>query len=206
MPLYVARSRLAGSGSKLTTTAYFGSLGVGFIFVELGMMQRFGLLSGSPTAAFVAVVGTLLVASGIGAHISGRQNVASTSRVAFVAACTIAVLGLASAPLADAMVGAAWPARVGVMILILGPMGAAMGMLFPLGIRRLTLHDPALLAYAWGVNGFASVLGSVMCLIVATSLGFTAVLVTASVVYLCAAIAARGWAGSVDGHAGAAHD
>ena len=46
--------------------AYFVVLGFGFIFVELGLVNRLGLFLGTPTLTFATVVGVLLVASGFG--------------------------------------------------------------------------------------------------------------------------------------------
>jgi hypothetical protein len=54
----------------------------------------------------------------------------------------------------------------------------------PSGIRLLRAHDPELIPWAWGVNGAASVLGSVGAVALAMLVGFDAALLVAAGLYL----------------------
>ena len=58
---------------------------------------------------------------------------------------------------------------------VLAPLGLVLGMFFPLGIRRAqSVHDD-LIPWAWGINGFASVTGGVLAVVLAMSFGFSSV-------------------------------
>ena len=63
-----------------------------------------------------------------------------------------------------------------------------MGMPFPLGLSRVRSKAPALVPWAWGVNGCASVLSVLLATLLAMELGFSAVILTAAVLYAGAAI------------------
>ena len=69
---------------------------------------------------------------------------------------------------------------------VTGPLGFVMGMPFPLGIRYAATHARPLLPWIWSLNGYASVLGSVLSVVLAIQIGFTAVLFIALGVYLAA--------------------
>jgi hypothetical protein len=74
--------------------------------------------------------------------------------------------------------------RVAISILLLAPLGLLMGMPFPLGIRLVDQVNPALVPWAWGVNGFGSVVGSILAMVIAQSYGFALVIGLAVVIYL----------------------
>jgi hypothetical protein len=74
-------------------------------------------------------------------------------------------------------------------VLLIAPLGFAMGMPFPLGLNRVAGCAETLVPWAWGVNACTSVVAAVLATIVAIHLGFTAVVVTAVVLYFAAAAA-----------------
>lgn len=74
--------------------------------------------------------------------------------------------------------------RILLSVLLLAPLGLLMGMPFPLGMRLVAATNENLVPWAWAVNGCASVLGSILSVMLAQSLGFTVVLGIALVVYL----------------------
>jgi hypothetical protein len=74
--------------------------------------------------------------------------------------------------------------RVALSILLLAPLGLLMGMPFPLGIRLVDRMNLTLVPWAWGVNGFGSVVGSILAVMVAQSYGFALVIGLAVVIYL----------------------
>ena len=79
--------------------------------------------------------------------------------------------------------------RVIVSILLIFPLGIIMGMPFPLGITITDQTSKALIPWAWGINGYATVIGSVLCVILALMYGFIAVVVAACCIYLIGFIA-----------------
>ena len=75
------------------------------------------------------------------------------------------------------------PLRIALSVALLAPVGLAMGIPFPTGIAILRETRPELIPWAWGVNGYTSVLGSVLAVILGIELGFMTVLLIAAAVY-----------------------
>jgi len=193
LPLFIFRRRALAGAFRLKTLSAFACLGLAYIIVEVGFIQRFTLYLGRPVLVFSTVLGTLLVFSGLGSAFSRRF---SNARAPFFAGLTAAGVSLVCAFLAPLLVGLtlAWPAalRVLLAVFILAPPGFVMGMPFPLLVRRLESAYPERIPWAWGVNGFASVVGSIGAVILGMTLGYTVVLLFGVLCYLLAAWSARG--------------
>jgi len=75
---------------------------------------------------------------------------------------------------------------------MLAPLGFLMGFPFPEGIRLTGRIAPGLVPWAWGVNGCASVLSSILAVMIAVSYGFSAVLLIGGAAYALALAAIHG--------------
>jgi len=193
LPLWVFRRRsLVGRGLGRTLVA-FASLGLAYIVVEVGLIQRFNLFLGRPVIVFATVLGTLLVSSGLGSAFSRRFQ---SSRAGVLAAITAAGVGLITAMLSSIVVDVAlaWPAwtRILVSMGLLFPAGFVMGMPFPLLLRQVDKFNSERIPWAWGVNGFASVVGSISAVLLGMTLGFTVVVLVGVCFYILAAISSVG--------------
>jgi len=80
--------------------------------------------------------------------------------------------------------------KIALSIGLIAPLAFFMGMPFPLGIGLMRSDSPELIAWAWGVNGYASVVGAILATCLAIALGFNAVIFLAVGVYLIGAWAA----------------
>ena len=72
---------------------------------------------------------------------------------------------LALSPLLASGVGWPFPVRVLLAVVLLFPLGLTLGAFMPLGLKTvasLTPQSEAYVAWAWAVNGFCSVIASVM--------------------------------------------
>jgi hypothetical protein len=173
-PLLLRRraSRTSGAASHL---AFFAAIGLGFMFVEISLMQRLMVMLGHPTYALTVVLFTLLVGTGAGSLASGWLSSRVASRWPLLALLAVLVaLGL-SAPLVAARLAPATTAvRIAAASAMLLVAGFFMGMPFPLGMRRAAERAPELLPWLWGINGAASVLCSVLAVAVALASGISA--------------------------------
>jgi hypothetical protein len=94
------------------------------------------------------------------------------------------------------MVGYPFEYRLVVSAVLLIPLGFAMGMPFPTGLRALAATPapefPASLdnavEWAWAMNAAASVLGSVLAMVIAIQFGLTATLACGATAYLLALV------------------
>lgn len=194
-PLWRFRKGKVSTAGTRRFIIYFAALGVGFIFVEIGLMQRFILFLGHPTFALSVVLFALLTFSGIGSFLSGKLAPPGTDTrrvLRFVIpalAVVVLIYMVALPPLFHAGLGWDLIPRVLLSVVLLAPLGLLMGMPFPLGMRLVAATNEPLVPWAWGVNGCASVLGSILSVMLAQSLGFTLVLGIALAVYLAGLVA-----------------
>ncbi|HEY3351843.1 MAG TPA: hypothetical protein VGQ83_01220, partial [Polyangia bacterium] len=187
LPLGALRRQGVRRGGRAAFLGYFGLLGLGFMLVELGLVQRLTLFVGPPTVTFAVVVGTLLVASGLGSRLSARLAPGRALGAVLLGCAAVVTLFALGAPLvARAALGAPLGIRAAVAALLAAPVGLALGAPFPLGLRLADERAPALVPWLWGVNGFASVLASAGSLLAATAFGFTAVLLAGAAAYALA--------------------
>ncbi len=177
--------------------AWFAAVGAGYMFCEIGWLHALGLLLESPSLAFAAAVGGLLLASGPGG-MAGERGARLRPTLAAAALVTL-VLAAACAPATRWLLALGPGPRAAVALAALLPCGLLMGIPFPLGLRRLVFDGPAehragRLAQAWAANGSASVVASVVAPVVAMSWGNATLFACAAVCYgaaLAAAVPAR---------------
>ena len=186
------RPRQGGAGSLL----YFVALGLGYILVEVTMIQRFCLFLGHPTYALTVVVFLMLLSSGAGS-VASRRLLGATSRVRVVlggiAAGVVGYCFLLPLVLAS-LVGLPFLVKLLLSGLLLAPLGFAMGMPFPTGLRALAAsaggaEDDTHIEWAWAMNAAASVLGSVLAMVLAIHFGLTVTLASGAGAYLAAGLA-----------------
>ncbi|MGH9719330.1 MAG: hypothetical protein ACRD8O_03905 [Bryobacteraceae bacterium] len=171
---------------------YFLAIGVGFILIEVALIQKFVLFLGHPIYALTVVVFSLLVSSGVGSYFSRRiAGRWGFSRIALPVVILVALLAAITSPLLTAGVGWPQPVKVLLSALLIAPAGFVMGIPFPTGLARLEeLHKPSV-RWAWSLNAAASVLGSVLSMVCAIYLGLTETLLAGGSCYLFAMAAAR---------------
>ena len=163
----------AGAVGRLWPFVYFAGLGLGFLWVEIPLLQRFILYLDQPTYAFATVLFGVLVWSGVGSLASDRLRVSMAAAVSAVAAMSV-LYALALPLLFDATLGLPLAGRLALSVatILLAPLGMAMGVPFPRAIRMLGGHAPALVPWAWAVNGSASVVSAILATVLALSFGF----------------------------------
>ncbi|MGD9971918.1 MAG: hypothetical protein AB7S77_02535 [Desulfatirhabdiaceae bacterium] len=164
---------------------YFSGIGIGYIFVEMAMIQRFGLYFGNPLHAVAAVISLMLMASGMGSYFSAGLT-SSRIRSTVVLAGIILLLLFDSAfltPLLLKTIGFSASGKFVIAFLILFPVGFLMGIPFPAGIAMLREISQGDIPWAWGINGCFSVISTALATIIAVEAGFTAVMVCAALAY-----------------------
>ena len=175
----------SGTPRSWAALAYFFALGLGFLWLELPLMQRFILLLDHPTYSFGVVLFAVLVFSGVGSLVAGRLGrYRGWAILALAAAALLYALG--TVPLVHLVLGLPLPARIVIAIASIAPLALLMGIPFPSGVGVLEGRRPGLVPWAWGANGYASVVGSGLAALMALTWGFSAVMLAAAAVYLVA--------------------
>jgi hypothetical protein len=192
LPLALHRHKGEARKTGILALLFFITVGFGYILVEISLIQRFVLFLGHPTYALTVVVFLLLLSSGAGS-VAARKWIANSSRI-------LPLLGLIAGLILLDVVLLPWLLSIAVGLpfviklllsaLVLAPLGFLMGMPFPTGLRLVKTVE-----WAWALNAAASVMGSVMAMIIAIHFGLTVTLVCAAVAYLLAALCSRTWKG-----------
>src|SRR6478672_719499 len=194
LPLIKFARQGLGAPNRGSFLVYFAGLGLGFIMIEIALLQRFTLFLGQPVYTFAVVLAALLVFTGIGAALSDRFGASARKNLRLIVPLILLTLLLTAffTPyLFNATLGWSLSGRVAISILILAPLGLLLGMPFPSGLRIVGEEAPALVPWAWGVNGFFTVIGTVGALMLGMAFGFKVVLIIASLCYLMALGAVR---------------
>jgi hypothetical protein len=197
LPFVVVRRQWRALPAKGVSAVYFAALGLGFMLFEITMIQRLIRFLGYPTYSLTVTLAALLVSTGIGALVSQRlmPRARFVMPVLLVAIALLTVfyeIGLDS--VTDGLQQNGLAVRVIVSVVVLFPLGLCLGMFMPFGlaaVSRLTPHAQQYVAWGWAVNGFFSVIGSVLTTMLSMTFGFRAVQLGAVAMYAIAVLAYR---------------
>jgi len=168
----------------------FAGTGIGYLALEMALLQRFGLLLGHPNFALSVVLASLLFSSGLGSLWS-RRIMTTARHPRFVSYLLSGILlaeyGLVL-PVLSALVTLSFFWRCVIVFAAVAPIGLLLGTYLPSALDGLKQSSPAFVPWAWGVNGICSVLSPVLSVAFTMTWGIGALMVAAIPVYL-----AVGW-------------
>jgi hypothetical protein len=192
--VFLPLRRLAARGLRAPGAGryagYFAAIGVGYMAIEMALIQKFGLFMGHPNYALSVVLAALLLATGLGALLSARiVRVLGRQRfVAYPLAAIVLAEHLLVLPRLSALVGLPFAARVAIVFALVLPIGVCLGTFFPAGLDRLKESASAFVPWAWGVNGVFSVVAPIVSVAVSMTWGISALLLSAVPLYLAAGL------------------
>lgn len=179
--------------TRLRLAAFFSAIGLGFVLVEVALVQHLTMFLGHPVYALSAVLTLLLLSTGLGASLVSKipsdEAKEAAARRARILSVVLVALALAIGPLLGALVGLPFAARVAVAAVLLLPLGVLMGAQAPLGVGIAGSRSPSLLPWCWALNGFFSVVATSVGTLAAMNIGFSFLLLVASVAYFVGSIA-----------------
>ena len=191
VPLFSSRvaGRQAGGAGLVRPVAYFASLGLGFLFIEIFLIEKASLYLNDRTSAFALVLTGMLVFSGLGSLMADRVRHAgiALSAAVVVAWCGVVLTGLE--PVLLATLGLPWVVRAGLLLLLVAPVSLALGLPFPLGLARAGAAGGGFMPWAWGLNGAFSVVATPLANLVAVQSGFDRLLLVAACLYVLTYVA-----------------
>ena len=185
----------AKTSEQLVVIFFFGAIGCGFMLLEMGFLQRLEVYLGHPVYAASAVLSGFLFFGGLGSITSSKLSGQPARQhcligLAIAALTLLYLLGLDT--VLDLTVGLSLAARLVIVLTITGPLALLMGMMFPLGLKRLGSRQSKLIPWAWSINGFTSVLAVLTTPLLAMHWGFATVGWSAAVCYGLAAVLSLG--------------
>jgi hypothetical protein len=158
------------------------------MLIEVAVLQRFVLLLGHPVYSLTVTLFSLLLGTGIGAAWSRRFPDRALRRTGAIALTLVALLALlviiVVTPLVVWAIPFARATRMAVAAATLVPLGVALGLPMPTGLRILSADAPQMIPWAWGINGALSVVGATLAIFIAMNWGFNTTLLAASGTYV----------------------
>jgi len=155
--------RHASTRTLLFSSAYFLTIGIAFMFVEMSLIQRMSLFLGHPIYGLAIVLFSLILATGLGSLVSDRLmrlSVAALAGWPVALAAYLATMPAWLGSLLDATETGPLIERAAVCLITIVPAGVLMGLMFPTGMRLCGRIDQRMTPWLWAVNGAAGVLGS----------------------------------------------
>lgn len=173
----------------------FSILGMGFMLVEISLMQRLTFFLGEPVLALAVLLGALLVFMAAGSLLSSRISLQQTHIAMAVIAVSIAALSMACMywlpGIMQSLLVYDLPVRVLCAIGLIMPLGILLGSPFPLALRIMHLtRAPWAVPWMWAINGVFSVLGATGAIVITMLYGLDQVLLAATGSYLLLACVA----------------
>jgi MFS family permease len=153
-------------------------LGAGFMILEVSLIQRFILFLGSPVVSMSVFLVTLFIGMSIGSfysnRFSGNEIGYKIGIFSLMIGAAIILYSVLLSYFFGFLIGYEFIVKVIAAAMLVLPLGFLLGVPFPSGIRLLKQKEKGfLIPWMWGINGAASVLGSVLAVAAAIMAGFT---------------------------------
>ncbi len=187
VPLFAPRVAGGADGRVPVGRAiiYFACLGLGFLCIEIFLIEKASFYLNDRTSAFALVLTGMLVFSGFGSLLASRvPGGIVTASAVIVGWCALALVGLE--PLLLGTIGLPWALRAAILLAVTAPVSLALGLPFPMGLARA--GSGAMLPWAWALNGAFSVVATPLANLLAVHDGFSRVLMAAILLYTVALI------------------
>lgn len=165
----------------------FSLLGMGFMLVEVSLIQKMTIYLEHPTTAFVTTISTLLIGAGVGSFFSnkklyiredGRHYGALISMISIISTLILVTLFHGS----TFSLSLAKKLLIAIPILFIN--GFFMGMIFPYSISIIkNLGREEYIPIFYGINGVFSMIGSIVAILISMKIGITAALFLGGIIY-----------------------
>jgi predicted membrane-bound spermidine synthase len=195
LPLVLFRQAFPSSKEAFPFLIYALAVGVGFILLEVSLIQKFVIFLGHPVYSITVVIFALLMSSSLGSRLT-----AAFADEKLVRTIQIAIAGIAGLIFTEYLLigrviqqfqGESTPAKIGLVTLMIFPLGLLMGMPFPSGLRLTALSPSGAIEWVWALNAAATVLGSILAIFLAVTLGVSESMLIGGGSYVVAALYAR---------------
>jgi hypothetical protein len=191
-----ARSAVHRADPKLVAwgTGYFLLIGLGFMFVEIALIQRVSVFMGHPTYGLAVVLFSIILSTGIGSVLSERASLTSPTRLVLwplvLGAYLLALPHWLPEVVHSGLEASGAPVRALAAVAVIAPAGLLMGFGFPTGMKLAMAADPRPMPWFWGVNGAAGVLGSGLAVACSIAFSIDATIAVGAVCYIALALVA----------------
>ena len=203
--LLPARKQSDGPADYPGALVYFCALGLGFMFVEISLIQKLMVFLGGPTYSLALTIFAILFFSGLGSRFARRFEF-RVERLLAVLALVVPILIISVNFVFDMMIprwlALEWAQRAVLAVMVIAPLAFVLGIPFPSGLRAVGQHSEEWVPWAWAANSFMTVLGPLLCIFLSMLVGFRVVMVAAACIYVAGFVTMRplvaAWARKAD--------
>jgi spermidine synthase len=191
VPLWLMGSPSLFAASRFRYAAYCGSIAIGYLAIEMALLQKFGLLLGHPNYALSVVLSGLLFATGVGSLLSARllRLFRNIRYLTYALSLLILAEWAFAFPLLPHLIPLGFAARASIAWILTAPIGVLLGVFLPSILETLKTRAPSFVPWAWGINGIFSVLAPIVSVGFSATFGINALLIASIPFYLFAALA-----------------
>ena len=192
LPLF----KIGWKGSnKIPTLLYFSGLAMGYMFLEIVLIQQFILFFGNPVYAAAFVIGVMLLASGAGSYYSSGLPLKRSvmQRMLLMIIMLLLLYSFFLSPFLQNITGLSIGLKLVVSAIIIAVPSLLMGLPFPMGLRLLSGIEEKNIPWAWGINSCVSVISAALATLLAVETGFTIVMILAGLAYAVCLLAMYGY-------------
>jgi hypothetical protein len=187
-----------GRGDVFAAGAYFALIGLGFMYVEMGLLSRLSVFLGRPILALAVLLASMIFFTGLGSMLSGRVRFDNKHVAIFYPWIPAVLIGITAIALPFALhifETGGTATRVIVSLVLIAPTALGLGLGFPLGLalcermERKTLggeygEGSALGPWLWGINGACGVCASGLGLGTSMVFGVNVTLIVGAACYV----------------------
>jgi hypothetical protein len=174
---------------SLPTLVYFSMLGLGFMFVEIPLIQTSILALENPSFCVAIILTGILISSGAGSMFGSRFRQLRSPYSLLMLVFLISVYTVLQPLVISEITKYAMHVRILSLLGAIFPMGFLMGLPFPLGVSLIGQKQKTLIPWAWAVNACFSVIAPLLSIMIALASGFDVVLWLSVLAYLGAFVA-----------------
>ena len=187
--IFPLRPAIASAGRKLvwSGTAYFLLIGIGFMMIEIGMLQRLSVFLGHPVYSLSVVLFSVILFTGLGSMISEYLTLKKPTAIIAWSLVTFAYLVGLLFWMPDLLLSfdsASLTTRAVICMLIIGPAGLLLGYGFPTGMRLISSANDHEKPWFWGINGASGVLASAFAVACSIAFGIDVTILIGAACYL----------------------
>ncbi len=170
--IILLKSRIKIINKDFNILPYFAFLAIGFMFVEITLVQKIILPLENPSYAMATVLVSILTSSGIGSLLSHRLNILKSTSICLIITVLIILYSMFIPVILNFILPYPLSIKVIMAFFIIIPAGFFMGIPFPNGLKILGTKNSSLIPLAWAINGCLSVLAPVLAIMIAIEFGF----------------------------------
>jgi spermidine synthase len=188
--IYIPLRHFAGQGLRSPVAGryglFFAATAIGYLAIEVALLQKFGLFLGHPNYALSVVLAALLFTTGVGSLYSASlvRALGGVRFVSYALAGVVLLEHLLLIPRLPGLLSLPFGLRAGIVSLLVAPIGVCLGTFVPTALEQLKTTAPAFVPWAWGINGIFSVVAPVLAVGVSMTWGISALLLAALPIYL----------------------